>query len=242
MIRSTGTDKDRFSNHQADRILSQIMTDSKAEQSTATGSRRNRWKALFPTVLMVTSILVVLIFLLPGTVVPAPISGVAAAPQKDASSLTVNFQINSLVPLKDVSAQLNDNPVAVKQESYQGYSVKVEENGYLLLEVETVTGMKSSQDMIIDSLDSDAPVVLKHEMRDGTIILYLDDGEGSGVDYAAIRSYDPDTSEEFLPASFSESEGYVAFAYPETSVYIEIPDLAGNQVTFVLQPVTKQKE
>lgn len=245
-MKKTEKTRDEFSSQHADRILNQIITDSKESRAllgAGTGkSIRRYWKSLFPTAVAVVSMLVVIMYLLPGTVTPAPISEVEAEPQQDASSVTVNFQINSLVPLKDVSAQLNHQPVPVKQESYQGYSVKVEENGYLLLEVETITGKKSTQDMIIDSLDCEAPTVVSHEMKDGKIILYLSDGEGSGIDYEAINAYDPNTSAKVLPDSFSETDGYVAFAYPETAVYIEIPDKAGNQVTFVLQPVTQQRE
>ena len=223
---------DFFSENQVDKLLNQIISDSRSKQS---GMFMKRY--FFKTAVIVCGTILFLLFFIPGTVVPAPISDISAAPIADSGSATVNFRINSLVPLREISAVLNNKPVEVLQESYQGYSVEVEENGYLLLEVETVTGMTSSQNILIDSLDDEVPQIVKHEKSGDGIIIYLSDGDGSGIDYANITAYYQETAQPVLPTAFSETKGYVVFEYPKAAIYIEIPDKAGNKITSILKPV-----
>lgn len=219
---------------QADEILRQIMADLRSEQHSEQSSGASKY--FFKKAVIACCVLLLLAFFTPGTVAPAPISNVSAAPIANAGSATVNFQVNSLIPLRDVSAHMNDKPVTVTQQSYQGYSVEVEENGYLLLEVETITGMTSSQDILIDSLDDEAPHIVSHEKSGETIIIYLTDGDGTGVDYQNITAYEAITSNPVLPSSVNETDGYISFTYPEDTIYIEIPDKAGNKTTSILEP------
>ena len=132
---------------------------------------------------------------------------------------------------------MNDKPITVTQESYQGYAVNVQENGYLILEVKTVTGLTSSQNILIDTLDDKAPHIVSHEKNGNEVTIYLSDGDGTGVDYQRIKAYDPETLQTVLPSSFSETDGYIVFAYPKSTIYIDIPDKAGNKVTSVLKPL-----
>lgn len=222
---------DSLTNHQADILLKKIIADSKPGKATALSGN------YFKVAVIACGIILVLMFLAPGTVAPAPISNISPAQGKTSGSATVDFQVNSLIPLRGITARMNDKDVAVTQNSYQGYSVEVHENGYLLLEVETLTGMSSSQNILIDSVDNEAPQVVSHEQSSTGITIYLSDGEGTGVDYGKITGRDADTSETVLPAAYSESEGYVIFEYPKSAIYIEIPDKAGNKLTSILQPV-----
>ena len=115
---------DYLSANQTDQILSQIIADSKADYPKASAKtafgRRAQNGYFFKTACILCCVLLFLAFFIPGTVTPAPISNVtSASPSTEkTSSLTVNFQINSLVPLQEVSARMNNKPAEVKQESY----------------------------------------------------------------------------------------------------------------------------
>lgn len=230
--------------NQANKLLNQIITDSQSKRyhtvtSSINGSDHSK-QNYFRYAAIVCCVLLLLMFFIPGTLTPAPISRVSSSPMENSGSATISFQVNSLVPPRSISALLNDKPVKVEQESYQGYSVNVQENGYLLLQVESITGKTSSQNLLINNLDDTAPKIVRHENSGSSVIIYVTDDD-TGVDFAKIRAYNPDTSEQVLPTSFNEEEGYVVFNYPQSAVYIEIPDKAENKITYVLKPIKSKQ-
>lgn len=177
--------------------------------------------------------------LAPGTVAPAPISSVEAAPSGDASSAQITFQVSSLIPVQSITATLDDSSVAVEENGFQSYFVNVNENGYLLLEVYSATGMRSSHGMNIDCIDEQAPHVTRHFDVGDKIYIYLSDGDGTGVDYSAVRAGAPGASRYSAPLYYNERRGYVVYPYPESELYITIPDKQGNILTILLSPGSK---
>lgn len=166
--------------------------------------------------------------------VPVTISNV----RTDASGVRarVSFSLGRSALVKDVSAQLDSAPVPVGQDG-DYYFVDVSKNGILVLETEMVTGAHTQTDVVIDSLDNAPPSIASHSREGDDILIYLTDGEGeTGVDFAAITAYEPDTGAEVKPLYYDETEGLVAFAYPECTVRITIPDKAGNAISAVLEP------
>lgn len=148
----------------------------------------------------------------------------------------ISFSLDRSALVKDVSAQLNSAPVPVGQgDGY--YFVDVSKNGILVLETEMVTGAHTQTDVVINSLDDAPPSIASHSREGDDILIYLTDGEGeTGVDFAAITAYEPDTGAEVTPLYYDEAEGLVAFAYPQRTVRITIPDKAGNAISAVLEP------
>ena len=126
--------------------------------------RDRRYAVKRATVAACAVLLIVL--LAPGTVVPASVSHVSAAPATDSSSVQISFQVDTLIPVQDVTAQINERSLSVESSGYQQYQVTVEENGYLLLDIYSVTGMHTSHGMEITGIDSEAPVIVSHERQD----------------------------------------------------------------------------
>lgn len=148
----------------------------------------------------------------------------------------VFFTLDREALVKDIYAQLDDTPVSIGQEGGY-YFVDVSKNGILVLQTEMVTGARTQTDVVIDSVDETPPSIASHGKKGDSILIYLADGEeGSGVDFAAITAYEPDTGAAVEPLYYDEAEGLVAFAYPERTVRITIPDKAGNAISAILEP------
>ena len=224
----------------ADQLLSSILNKLDIKDRHIAGKRRYYYHVLRRHILKGTAIVcgvLILGILAPGTVIPAPISSVSAAPSTDASSVQVSFHISSIIPVKSISASLNETSVPVQENGFQNYSVNVEENGYLLLDVYSSTGMHSSHGMHIDSIDGQAPRITRHFASEGSIYIYISDGSGTGVDFPAIRSYNTETGYYSAPLYYDKERGYAVFPYPESQTYITIPDKKGNSLTALLSPV-----
>ena len=120
-----------------------------------------------------------------------------------------------IFPVKDVTAEINEHSLSITDNGYQQYEVTVEENGYLLLDVYSATGMHSSHGMEITGIDTDAPAVIGHSSQGDLIIIQISDGDGVGVDYDSITAYTEASGYPVSPAWCNEAEGTIAFTVPE---------------------------
>lgn len=228
-----------ISREEADRILGDIFEELEIEEKPNTRRRPYYARVLRSYILknMVIACGVILAcFMVPGTVAPAPITSVSAAPAADSASVKVEFNVSSLIPVQEIRASLDDSKINVEEKGFQRYVVEVNKNGYLLLEVYSVTGLHSSHGMQIDSIDDQAPSITSHFESGGNIYVYLTDGEGSGVDYPSVCVSDPAAGSCCEPLYYDEQYGYVVLPYPETEVYITVPDKEGNEMTALLTP------
>lgn len=231
----------RLSPDQADILLNNILEQLEFDETHSNKKKHScHYIVMRKYILKNACFLFVLFFMLinlmPGTVIPSSITNVSAATSDDMSSASVKFSINSLIPVDRISATLNNSSLTIKEYGYQKYSVDVSENGSLLLEVYTITGLYSSQSVQIDSIDDQAPHIKKHSLDNGNIKIYLTDGDGTGVNFSTASSYVPDTGTYQKPLAVNEEEGYVIFSYPENETYITVSDKNGNQMTAVLSP------
>lgn len=162
-------------------------------------------------------------------------SSVKAAPSSDSSSARVTFQVDALFPVRDVNASLNEQAVSVDALGKGGYAVDVTENGYLLLEVVSLSGMRSSQGVTIDSIDDQAPVIVSHTHAGDEIRIHVRDVGDAGIDYSGVYASGT-SSGRILPESCDASRGLIVFRYPSEDLYITIPDRNGNRLISLLQP------
>ena len=170
-----------------------------------------------------------------GIVQKPSISSVKAAPSSDASSAKVTFHVDALFPVSQVNASLNEKDIDVDVLGNQDYSLEVEENGYLLLDVVSISGIHATQEISIDSIDDQAPVILSHSHEGDNIEIHVKDIGDSGIDYNGIYAR-TDSSDMIHPTCCEPSEGLVVFPYPSEDMYIVIPDLNQNRLVSVLHP------
>ena len=230
-----------FSREQADSMLNDILEELRLEPARP---QTEKWHfrriALFRYLTKRAALLVCVslafFFFAPGTVVPASVSNVSAAPASDSSSVQIRFQVDTLIPVQEVTAQINEHSLPVETDGHQEYEVNVEENGYLLLDVYSATGMHSSHGIEIDGIDEDAPVVVNYQADGDLILIYLSDGDGVGVDFDTITACCTDTDEALAPTWCDESSGCVAFPCMDQPVEITVADRNGNYRVLLLAP------
>lgn len=230
-----------FCSDQADSMLNDILEELQMEPARP---QTEKWHfrriALFRYLTKRAALLVCVslafFFFAPGTVMPASVSHVSAAPASDSSSVQVRFQVDTLIPVQEVTAQINEHSLTVETEGRQEYWVDVGENGYLLLDIYSVTGMHSSHGIEIAGIDEEAPVVVSHQTDGDLILIYLSDGDGVGVDFDAITACCTGTDEALAPAWYDESSGCVAFPCMDQAIEITIPDRNGNYRVLLLAP------
>ena len=206
-MRSTSThDKTlnkNISEEQAEALLNDILKDLRLGSAKSRAGKKWHFRriALFRYLTKRAALLVCVslafFFFAPGTVVPASVSNVSAAPASE---------------------------------------VNVEENGYLLLDVYSATGMHSSHGIEIDGIDEDAPVVVNYQADGDLILIYLSDGDGVGVDFDTITACCTDTDEALAPTWCDESSGCVAFPCMDQPVEITVADRNGNYRVLLLAP------
>lgn len=229
------TESDRpLTKEQADILLQQILDEIhpkpvSSQKLQKKSCRRIVLQRYFSRRIAAAVCAVLAVFLLaPGTVIPAAVSHVSAAPASNAASMQISFQVDTLIPVQEVTAQINEHSLPVESNGYQKYQLTVEENGWLLLDICSVTGMRSSHKLEISGIDTEAPTVISHEQQNGFILIYVSDGDGVGVDYDAVTAYTESDGNTVSPAWCDESFGCVAFSIPDEPILIQIPDKNGN--------------
>lgn len=148
----------------------------------------------------------------------------------------VSFQIPNSFWIKSMTAYQNNIPLPISEDG-DSYSIDVNENGVLLLEIETISHVRVQQEIIIQNIDKEAPHIESHYQNGNEIIIYLSDGNGSGIDWTQITAHTQDSNTPIFPIYYDASDGLVAFAYPKEPIQITIPDMAGNDCTALLKPV-----
>lgn len=239
--KASDTQTPQLSSEQADQLLKNIIRDLELSNAPSSSKHRSCYykllrKYIFKNVSVLVMIFLVLFFVLPGTIVPASISHVEAAPISNRASARVEFRINSFIPVREINASLNEKPLDIREEGYQKYSIDIKENGYLLLEVYSVTGLHSSQSVKVDSIDDEAPHIMNHCLEDGNIKIFLSDKDGVGIDYGSIIAFIPEAGQYERPLRVDSGEGYAIFKYPQSRTYITVADKNGNEMTAVLSP------
>lgn len=227
---------------QADALLGKIMTDLELEKPPRPGKKTYyhivRRRYLVKRAAAAACILLILACFGPGTVVPVAVSQVSAAPSSDSASVQISFQLGSVIPVREVTAEINDHALTVESDGYQQYTVTVEENGYLLLDVCSITGIHTSHGMEISGIDTRAPEVTSHRQEGNQILIYLTDGDGVGIDFPSITAYDESASVSIPPVWYDEASGCVAFARPSSRILITVPDYNDNRLILSLAPMT----
>lgn len=236
-----GTPSPHLSPEQAEKLLNNIMQDLDINEEPIPSKSHPYYfrvlrKYIIKNALVLGCVFLLLFLAMPGTVIPASVSHVSAAPSTDKSSAKVEFEISSLFPVQQIKANMNNKKLEIQETGFQHYSVDIKENGYLLLEIYSATGLYSSHGVEIDSIDDKAPHIISHQLEGDNIKVYISDSGGVGIDYSSIITYVTGTHEYQKPVSYDSDAGYVVFNYPESTTYITITDKNGNQMTAVLSP------
>ncbi|NLD20552.1 MAG: hypothetical protein GX663_09995 [Clostridiales bacterium] len=148
------------------------------------------------------------------------------------SAPVYQMSVESILPIKSVTAVIDGANVPVYETEANVYSVEPTVGGAMTITVTSFNHQVATKTINVSTIDRQPPAVASDQTKDGVIYLHLED-KGSGVDYANIYGID-EAGDEILPVDYSETQGYVAFDYPSSSLNLYIPDKSENVLRLIL--------
>ena len=142
--------------------------------------------------------------------------------------------VNTQIPVRQVEARLNGQTVPLYEISPGSYTAVPRSNGDMSVTATLVNRQETTASIQIDSVDTDAPLLLSTKTGVDRIRFILSD-EGSGIDYARIAITGDDGSPVDL-LSYDPESGSIDLPYPADTLHVSIPDLRGNTLRIDLKP------
>ena len=224
----------------ADQMLQNVFDVCGVESNTipleVLSSYSNYRRERFALQKILLILMMVLFALLPILFIPPSYSVDLAA--KSSVDQEYGISVDSFLPVSYVTASLNGQNVPVYHTGEKDYAVIPDQNGLLEIKVALINRQYITREVAITGIDTEHPAVTTHAVAEGKVFLYVTD-EDSGVDYEGIYALTL-TGEELRP-DYDEVHGYFSFDYPEDSLYIYVPDHAGNQLHLILSPTASDK-
>lgn len=143
------------------------------------------------------------------------------------------LQVSSPVPVLTVRARIGDRSVPVTSQEDDVFLLLPDTNGEMQIDVTLVNRQILSARAEVSDVDTERPTLVRTESAGDMLILYIMD-EGSGIDYASVKVFDPDSR---VPLAFSADpeRGTITIAYPEAETELAVSDLNGNILSILLK-------
>lgn len=219
----------------ANQLLNNVFEACDMEPSTIPVEVLESWgnykKPTFDFGKMISYVFIVLLILLP-LIFFHPNIAASRVNVNSATDATYNIRIQTLLPVKSVSASLDGEPVALIEKDQKEYTATLTTNGTLTITATTFNGQKATRTYAVTHLDTDKPEFIQSYTQDDKVYLVVQD-TFSGVNYENITG--------LTPISYDESTGTIVFQIPETPQTVTIPDHAGNELTLLISPVDTSK-
>lgn len=215
----------------ANQLLSNVFEACDMEPSSIPVEVLESWgnykKPAFDLGKMISYIFVILLILLPLLFFHPNISAkrVNVESAKDAS---YDITVQTLLPVDNVSAELDGEPVALIEKGAKEYTTTLTKNGTLTITATTFNGQKTTRTYEVTHLDTDKPQFIQSYTKDNLVYLVVQD-TFSGINYAGITG--------LTPVSYDENTGTIVFQIPDSPQSVTIPDNAGNELTLLISPV-----
>lgn len=142
------------------------------------------------------------------------------------------IEVESDLPVSLVAASVGDRGFPVYEAGERVYTVQPTENGELKIKVTLANKQYRVVSVPVGDVDYLPPSLVSDVHTDNLLVLGVTD-EGSGVNWNAIRA-ETLAGETLLPEYYDEEAGEVAFAFPNETVNIFIPDMKENILQLVL--------
>lgn len=199
-------------------------------------SRGGKVRSDFATVLLfyVLPFIVVnlLIFFL---VTTKPKCIITVSDTADYLTTNVTIKIKSFLPTSEPEATLDGEEVKLIKDGKNTYSVILQSNGILEVDLTSLNKMKTATFEHISILDDNPPLISDNTLsEDGILSFRLEDSQ-SGVDYSSIYGLDAD-GDRLMPLTIDRSTNTVSFEMKTDSLQVFIKDLSGNEVRANFNP------
>lgn len=173
---------------------------------------------------MLISILAVLL-LLPFLFIDARFA-VTAEAAGERNLPVYRIEIQSLIPVHRVTAQVKGLPLPVYPDGDYNYIVEPVRNGDMTVEVGLINRQYTARDVDVTDVDNKCPALLMDRIQGDRVYLYVED-EGTGI-YLEDAYAETGSGERIEPILRDNTKGLLVFGYPEEDVSVYIPDCIGN--------------
>ena len=148
----------------------------------------------------------------------------------DYRTTKVEFTVKSLLPLKNLKADIESKDVTFEKQG-SNYVSTVDVNGTFYVEAEGLNGMHASNYADISVLDDRAPSVDANncEVSGGDLRFTISDSQ-SGVNFDSIYGI-YDNNREVRPSSYDRDTGVVVIPLYTDSLEIHAEDMVGNAMS-----------
>ncbi len=166
-------------------------------------------------------------------VVAAPSIETADPDTRDYRTASIRFSVNSLLPLKSLTANIEGQEVELTK-SGSSYTAELSTNGTMTVTAKAINGMTDSAHIQINLLDDTAPVVDEDSVviGSGYIEFEVSDSQ-SGLDFDSVYAVDGD-GDNLRPTDLQkidDKSGKFTFAMKSDSLQVYISDIANNQAS-----------
>lgn len=176
-------------------------------------------------------IIIVLFLMLPFLFI-APTFTIDSADEGYTSTPRYFISLDTFMPVARVIATINGHNIPVYEIDAHKYSIEPMVNGTMEVTITLINHQKYTRTIDVRNVDVEAPVIVSNDWDKTNVYLNLSDAD-SGINFEKIKAVDSQGN-TFTPVDYDESVGRVAFAYPDSSLNIYIPDYAGNTLQIVL--------
>lgn len=145
----------------------------------------------------------------------------------DYLSTTVNVEITSMFPTKDLTVTMDGEPLELVKTKNRSYTATVYNNGSIEATVLNLNGMSATAFEHVNVLDDNPPSVENASVVDGILTLTVTDSQ-SGVDFDSIYALDP-AGEQVGPVSVNRDANTLSYKMESGSLTVVALDKAGNE-------------
>lgn len=148
----------------------------------------------------------------------------------DYKTANIEVDIDSFLPLKDVSASLEGVPIELIKENGK-YHASVTSNGVLEISARSINGMKQVAHEQINLLDETGPSIDENDVVLGAgYVEFTVVDDQAGVNWDSIYAVDSDGN-NLKPTEVNRSTGHVTFSFGASALTVYVTDLADNQIS-----------
>ena len=140
----------------------------------------------------------------------------------------VEFEIKSLLPISELSVNMESEPLEYEEASRHHYICDIDQNGMLYVTVKSWNGMQTTNYVDVSVLDDTAPSIDEETcvISEGYLTFTIEDSQ-SGVDFDSIYGiYDGD--KQVKPIRMDTATGTVTIPMYSDTIELHFEDLVGN--------------
>lgn len=155
------------------------------------------------------------------------------------TSVTAKFTVSSLLPLKDVAATMESEPIEFTK-SGSAYTAEITKNGTFYIEATAVNGMRAVGYADVSVLDDTPPIIdeTSCHIEEGILTFTISDSQ-AGVNWSSVFGISSD-KEKVTPSSIDKEKGRVAIPMVTDSMELHFSDMVGNERTASVTATTEQ--